>query len=109
MLVRWITSALVIGAVAYILPGVSINGVFAAFVTALVIGILNTFILPIIVLLTLPVTVLTLGAFLFVINALLVLLASAIVPGFHVDGFGWALLFSVIVSLTSVFLSSREP
>jgi putative membrane protein len=85
----------------YILPGVTIENFFVAIVVAVVLGLVNTFIKPLLVLLTLPVTILTLGLFMFVINALLVLLVSRIVPGFHVLGFWWALLFSLVVSLIS--------
>ena len=91
---------------AYVLPGVVVEGFWAAFVTAIVLGIFNTVLRPILVLLTLPVTILTLGLFILVINALLVMLAGAIVPGFAVENFGWALLFSFIVAIVGSVLGS---
>jgi len=90
----------------YILPGVTVQSFWIALIVAIVLGVVNTFIKPLLVLLTLPVTVITFGLFVFVINALLVLLVEAIVPGFGVANFWWALLFSLVVSLVSTFLFS---
>lgn len=106
---HWLVSAVAIGIAAYILPGVMVAGIVPALVAALVLGVINALLKPLLVVLTLPVTVVTLGLFLFVINAALVLLASRIVPGFEVAGFWWALLFSFVVSLVSSFLHSLEP
>lgn len=97
ILIQWLLSALAIMVAAYILPGVEIAGFFPALVAAVVIGLINTFIKPFLILLTLPINILTLGLFTLIINALLVLLASAIVPGFKVDGLGWAMLFSIVL------------
>ncbi len=91
-------------AAAAVLPGISVNGWTTAAVVALVLGALNYFVRPILVLLTLPATVITMGLFLLVINAVIVLLAAWLVPGFRVDGFLWALLFSLTVTLVSSFL-----
>jgi len=88
----------------YVLPGVHLAGVEPALVAAVVMGVINTFVKPVLILLTLPITVLTLGLFVLVLNALLVLLVSALVPGFDVDGFWWALLFSVVLSVVNAFL-----
>jgi len=99
-------NTLSIAIAAYILPGVSVSNFAVAFVVAVVLGIINTFIRPILVFFTLPLTILTLGLFIFVIDALLVLLVSAIVPGFRVHNFGWALLFSLIISIINLFLIS---
>lgn len=90
----------------YILPGINIDSIWTALLIAVVLGIINAIIRPILVILTLPITILTLGFFILVINALLVLLVSNIVPGFTVDGFWWAMLFSIVVSLVSWFLNS---
>lgn len=98
-------SAVAIMILAYLLPGVAVNGFIAAVITALVIGMVNGIVKPIFTVLTIPVTILTLGLFLFVINALMILLADMIVPGFEVDGFWWALLFSVLLSFLVSFLS----
>lgn len=104
-LVHWLIRAVAIVITAYLLPGVRLSGFFAALVTALVLGLINTFIKPLLLLLTLPLNILTLGLLTFVINALLILLTSAIVPGFVVTGFGWALLFSLVLSIINYALS----
>jgi len=89
---------------AHVLRGIHIDTFWTAVVFAVVLAILNIFIKPLIILLTLPVTILTLGLFLFVINALVVLLASKFVSGISIAGFGWALLFSLILSLVTSVL-----
>src|SRR6266700_239839 len=104
-LMNWLVNALIIVVAAYVLPGVHVDNLWTALLVALVIGILNIFIKPLIILLTLPITLVTFGLFLLVINALMVLLASAIVPGFSVDGFWWAFLFSLLVSLINLAIS----
>lgn len=91
---------------AYILPGVKVDGFLTAVVVAVVLGAINMFIRPVLLLLTLPLNILTLGLFTFIINALLVLLVSSLVPGFKVSGFLWALVFSLVLSVVSSFLSS---
>jgi len=96
-------SALAVIITSFLLPGVQV-GIISAFLAALVLGLLNTFVKPLMILFTLPVNVLTLGLFTFVINAVIILLASAIVPGFKVKGFWWALLFSLILSVVNHFL-----
>ncbi|MFD2999456.1 phage holin family protein [Pontibacter toksunensis] len=88
----------------YVLPGVHITGFVSALILALVLAVLNAIVRPILVFLTIPVTILTLGLFLLVINALIIMLAGAIVPGFTVDGFLWALLFSLVLSITTAVL-----
>jgi putative membrane protein len=80
---------------------------WTALVLALVLGILNVLIKPLLVVLTLPITLVTFGLFLLVINALMVLFASHLVPGFTVDGFWWALLFSMVVSLINLILPKK--
>ena len=97
-LLSWFISALAIVVAAYVLPGVHVASFWTAIVLAVVLGILNLFIKPLLVILTLPITIITFGLFLIVINALLILLASVIVPGFEVDGFWWAVLFSLVLS-----------
>lgn len=104
ILISWVLSALVIMAAAYLLPGVHVNGFLTALVVALVLGIINAVVKPIIVILTLPITILTLGLFLLVINAVMIMLVSAVVPGFKVDGFMWALIFSIVLSILGAFL-----
>ncbi|HWI40981.1 MAG TPA: phage holin family protein [Verrucomicrobiae bacterium] len=100
-ILKWLIGALAVGVTAYVLPGIRVSGFFAALVTALVLGLVNTFIKPVLLLLTLPINILTLGLFTLVVNALLIMLTSAIVPGFEVRNFGWAMLFSLVLSLVT--------
>jgi len=88
ILINWLISALAVVVTAYLLPGVRLSGFVAALVTALVLGLINAFIKPVLSLLTLPLTIVTLGLFSLVLNALLILLAAKLVPGFQVNGFG---------------------
>jgi len=104
-LVHWLLRAVAIVLTAYLLPGVRLSGFAAALFTAAVLGLINTFIRPLILLFTLPLNILTLGLFTFAINALLILLTSAIVPGFAVAGFGWALVFSLVLAIVNYLLS----
>ncbi len=90
---------------AYVLPGVEVRDVLTAAIVAVVLGVANAVVRPILVVLTLPATILTLGLFLFVINSVIVLTVDALVPGFSVAGFWWALLFSIAVSLVNSFLN----
>jgi putative membrane protein len=109
-LINWFIYALAIGIVAYILPGIQLDGVLAALITAAILGFVNGFLRPVLFIFTLPLTILTLGLFTFVLNALMVLLAAAIVPGFHVAGFWWAVLFSLVLSIVVFFLGElTEP
>lgn len=89
---------------AYVLPGVHVSGFIVALITAIFLGIANTFIQPVLLLLTLPITILTLGLFTFVINGLLVMLVAVVVPGFKVDGILSAVAFSIVMSLVNIFL-----
>lgn len=106
-LVRLLIGGLSVIIIAYALPdsGVAIANFFSAILVAAVVAFLNGVIKPILVLLTLPLTIFTFGLFLLVINALLILFADAIVPGFQVGGFWWALLFSLILSLLISFFN----
>lgn len=104
ILINWVLSAIAIILTAYFLPGVHVSSLPAALITAVVLGIVNAILKPILVLFTLPLTIVTLGIFMFVINGLLILLVSAIVPGFKVDGFLWALIFSIVLSLINSML-----
>jgi putative membrane protein len=102
--INWVISAIAIMIAAYVLPGVNVDGIVAALVLAVVLGAINAFIKPILLILTLPINVVTLGLSTFVINAALVMLASYIVPGFGVASFWWALLFAIVLSfVTSAF------
>ena len=87
-----------------------LDGVFAALVTAAILGFVNVVLRPVLFIFTLPLTILTLGLFTFVLNALMVLLAAAIVQGFTVDGFWWAVLFSLVLSVFVYILGeTTEP
>ena len=105
ILINWILSTLAIMVVAYVLDGVSVDTVVAGLLTALVLVAVNTFIKPVILILTLPVNILSLGLFTFVINAFLILLISKFVPGFSVDGFFAALIFSILLTIINTILS----
>ena len=98
-LARWLLLAGALLLVAAIYPGVSVKSYPAALLAALVLGLLNTLVRPVLVLLTLPVTVLSLGLFLFIINALMFWAAASLIEGLHVTGFGAALIGSLIYSL----------
>ena len=105
LLARWIVNAAALLLVAYLYPGVQVESFVAAAVAALVLGLVNAVVRPLLVLLTLPVTLLTLGLFLFVINALLFWGVAEIVPGFGVTGFGASLLGSILYSLVTLLTS----
>ena len=109
ILINWLVTTVAILITAYLLPGVTMRSLAAAVVTALVLGLINAIVRPILIVLTLPLTIVTLGLFIFVLNALLVLLTSAIVPGFEVRSFWWALLFSLVFSLVSFVLHRIVP
>ena len=112
LLLRWLINAVGLLLVAYLYPGVVVEGFLAALLAALVLGLVNAVIRPILVILTLPATILTLGLFIFVINAFLFWFVAEIVHGFRVTGFGAALLgsilFSIITLLTSWLLLGRR-
>lgn len=108
MLIQWFLSALAIMVSAYLLPGVDITGFFPALVASMVIGLINTFIKPALIILTLPINILTLGLFTLIINALLIMLASALVPGFQVANFGWAILFSIVLFFVNWALGLKK-
>ena len=109
-LINWFLYALAIGITAYILPGVYLEGIFAALVTAAILGFVNGILRPVLFIFTLPLTILTLGLFTFVLNAFMVLLTAAIVPGFDVASFWWAVLFSLVLSVFVFILGEvTEP
>jgi putative membrane protein len=102
---RILVSALAVLITAELLSGVKLSGVPAALIVALVLSFLNTFLKPILLVLTIPITLLTLGLFLFLINGIIILVADFILDGFYVENFWWAFLFSVILSLINSILS----
>lgn len=112
LLLRWLINALVLLAMPYILRWVYVDNFWTALIVALVLGLLNTFIRPILLLLTLPITLLTLGLFALVINGFTFWLAAQFVPGFYVSGF-WAaffaaLLYSIITAFANKLVSPRD-
>ncbi|MEA3249053.1 MAG: phage holin family protein [Patescibacteria group bacterium] len=104
IIIRWILLTLAVMVVAFLLPGVQLSGLLAAFVVAVVLGLINVVLRPIALILTLPVNILTLGLLTLVIDALLVMLAAHIVPGFELASFWWALLFALVLSLVNWML-----
>lgn len=107
-IIQLVISTLAVLISAYLLPGVEIidNSFFTALIVAAVLAFLNAVVKPIMIILTIPITFLTLGLFLLVINALMILLAAKLVDDFRVDGFWWALLFSFILSIVTSILES---
>jgi len=107
-IVKLILSTIAVLITAWLLPGVSIDGnsFFTAFILAIVLAFLNAVLKPILVFLTIPVTILTLGLFYLVINALIIILAEHLVDGFHVRGFFTALFFSIVLSFISSILDA---
>lgn len=108
MLIDLLVSALAVFITSYILPGVRLDNFITAIIVAVLLGLVNAIIKPILIFLTLPVTIVTLGLFTFVINALMILLVDSLVEGFSVANFWWALLFSLIFSIVSSFLRSLK-
>lgn len=106
LLLKWLLSAASLMFVAYLYPGVQVTSLSAALVAALVIGLFNAVLRPILVVLTLPVTVVTLGLFLFVINAFMFWAAAELLKGFQVAGFGAALIGSLIYSALGMVIDS---
>jgi putative membrane protein len=105
LILVWILNAVALLIVAYVLPGISVASFGSALIAALVLGLLNTLVKPVLILLTLPITIVTLGLFLLVLNALVFWLAGSILKGFQVNGFWWALLGALVYSIVSGLLS----
>lgn len=105
-LLHWVVIAVALGVTCWILPGVHVDSPLALAVAAVVLGFVNAVVRPVLVLLTLPITVLTLGLFYLVVNGFAFALAAAVVPGFAVDSFGWAILGALVLGVVSWFLSS---
>lgn len=104
ILVHWIITTLAIVLVAWFYGGIEVSGIIVAFLVALVLGIVNAILRPIFLLLTLPINIITLGLFTFIINGLMLWLVSIIVPGFYVAGFWAAVLGSILISIVSMIL-----
>ena len=110
---RWIINLLITAAVVYVLsillkPHVAINSFTTAIIFALVLAVLNAIVKPLLIILTLPLTIITLGLFLLVINVLIILLADKFVSGIKIDGFWWAFIFGILLSAISTILQKLE-
>jgi putative membrane protein len=103
-LTQILISALSVLVTGYLMPGIKIDGFSTALVVAVVLALLNVFLKPVLVLLSIPATIFTLGLFLLVINAVIILIASKMVDGFHVSGFWSALFFSIVLSVINAIL-----
>ncbi len=106
LLSEWIIRTLILLVTAYIVPGFNIDSYITAFVVAIVLGILNMFVKPVLVFFTLPATIFTLGLFLFVINAMLLMLAASLVHGFQVESFLTAIIASIVITVLSTVLNA---
>lgn len=111
-IIKLFISSIIVFALSYFLPGVHVTSIVAALWVAVVLGLLNTFLKPVLVFFTIPVTLFTLGLFLLVINAIIVLICDYFIPEFQVDGFVTALFFSVLLSvsqsiLNKIFISDK--
>jgi putative membrane protein len=106
ILIRWLILTAGIMFAPYVIDGIQVKGFFSAFLAAAILGILNAFFRPILIILTLPINILTLGLFTFIINALLLKIASGVIPGFEVYGFWSAVFGSLLISLVGWVLSS---
>lgn len=103
-LIRIFFTAIAVALTSYLLPGVIVHGFWDSILVSVLLAILNVTLRPILIVLTIPVTVFTLGLFLLVINALMVLLADSLIGGFQVNGLGWAILFSIILTIINSIL-----
>ena len=108
IIVRLLVSAAVVYGLAYLLKGIHIDSYWTALVFSIVLALVNLIIKPLLVIFTIPLTILTLGLFLFIINALMILLAAKLVNGITIDGFWWALLFGFLFSIVSSLLLSGK-
>jgi putative membrane protein len=106
LLLAWLINAFALVAVAYLMPGISVASFTTALIAALVLGLINAVVRPVLVLLTLPVTIITLGLFIFVLNGLLFWAVASLVPGFHVAGFWSGVLGALLFSIVSWLLSA---
>ena len=106
LLLSWVLNAVALMVVAYLLPGVVVHGFLSALWAALILGLVNTVVKPVLLILTLPLTVLTLGLFYFILNGLMFYWVGSILDGFQVNGFWWAVLAALLYSLLVTLLSS---
>jgi len=112
LLIKWLILTLAVLLAAYLLEGIKVSGFFSAFLAAAMLGFLNVFFRPVLILLTLPVNILTLGLFTFLINALILKMTSGVIPGFEVHGFWTAVLGALLISgvnwLLNAFFEKKD-
>jgi putative membrane protein len=109
LILVWILNAVALLAVAYLLPGITVASFGSALIAALVLGLVNMLVKPVLVLLTLPITIVTLGLFLIVLNALLFWFVGSVLKGFQVNGFWWAVGGAILYSIISGLLTKLIP
>jgi len=109
LLTHWIVSAIFLYVLSFLFHGIVIESALAAFIAAIVLGLINATLKPVLQFISLPITFLTLGLFYLIINGLMLMLVSSLVPGFHVNGFGTAFFASIVLSiLNAVFVKKDE-
>ena len=106
LLIKLLLNAVAVFVLAHLLSGVDVDGYVGALIVAVVLSVLNLLVKPVLIIFTLPATIITLGLFLLVINAIIILLADKLINGFSVDNFWWALLFSILLSILQSMLHS---
>jgi putative membrane protein len=106
IIIRWIINALILLLLTRLLPGIQVTGFYAALVAALVLGLVNTVIRPVLIILTLPINILTLGLFTFIINGLMLWFVGTLVKGFAVESFGTAFVGALIMTITNWVVSA---
>ncbi|HUP61835.1 MAG TPA: phage holin family protein [Thermoanaerobaculia bacterium] len=109
LIIRWILNTLALFLVAELVPNFRYDSWISLAIAAAVLGLLNAIVKPILFVLTLPITVVTLGLFLIVLNAIMLELTAALVPGFDIDGFGWAMLGALLLALVSLVTNRIGP
>jgi putative membrane protein len=109
LILHLVLTATAILVVAQVVGGVQVSGFGAALIGALILGFVNAFVRPVMILLTLPLTIVTLGLFLFVLNAFMLWLVAALVPGFQISGFGAALLGSLLLTVLNILIDRLAP
>lgn len=107
IILHWLMATVAIMVSAYILPGVKVTGFVPALAAAIVLGLLNLILKPILVVLTLPINILTLGLFTLIINAGIIILATKIVPGFSVANWWWAILFGIVLTIVNALFGTK--
>ena len=105
LIIKWLIMTVSVMIAAYVIPGVTVNSFFSALWVALFLGIVNLLLKPFLILITLPINILTLGLFTFVINGFIILFASSVVKGFQVSGFWVAVLFSIVLSIINFLMN----